>query len=59
MKIITKPLTVKHRPDTPAVAAVVAATTAPRTKTARRAYDQLVTGQNVHPERAKSLLRMV
>ena len=59
MKIIPKPLRVTHRPDTPAVAAVVAATTAPRTKTARRAYDQLVTVQNVSPERATSLLRMV
>ena len=58
MKIQPKPLTVKHRPHVSAVAAVVAASTAPREQQVQRVYQQLVTSQDVHPDRAKRLLGM-
>jgi hypothetical protein len=38
------------------VAAVIPASTAPKAKVTQRAYQQLVTRQNVTPERAKQLL---
>ena len=57
MKIRPKPLRVTHRPDVPPLLeAIVTLTKAPREQTAQRAYHQLVTGQNVPPERAKTLL---
>ena len=58
MKIIPKPLTVKHRPNVSAVAAVLAASTAPRFQQVEKVYQQLVTSQDVHPDRAKRLLRL-
>jgi len=56
MKIIPKPLTIKPRPNTPAMVAVVSASTAPRSQQVGKAYQQLVTSQDVHPDRAKRLL---
>jgi len=56
MKITTKPIRSITRPETPAVRAVVASPKVPRAQLVERSYQQLVTVQNVHPERAKELL---
>lgn len=56
MKITPKPLTVVHRPDVPAIAALVTDSKAPRAQVVERAYQQLVTRQDIHPDRAKHLL---
>jgi hypothetical protein len=54
MKIQAKYLTVKGM--TQPVATVLSASTAPRVKVTQRAYQQLVTRQDVAPARAKQLL---
>lgn len=56
MKITPKPIRSITRPETPAVRAVVAAPKAPRAQLVERSYSQLVTVQNIAPERAKELL---
>ena len=56
MKIITKPIRSITRPETPVIRAVVAASKAPRASLVERSYQQLVTVQNVDPERVTELL---
>jgi hypothetical protein len=53
MKRIT-PLVVRNMEEP--MATVIAASTAPKAKVTQRAYQQLVTRQDVAPERAKQLL---
>jgi len=58
MKILVKPLVLIDRPyiDVSALEALVTYPKAPRETLVERAYQQLVTGQGVHPDRAKRLL---
>lgn len=51
-----KPVTLINHPQTPALAAVVEATTASKDQLMARSYQQLVTSQGVAPERARQLL---
>lgn len=55
MKILPKPLTLVPRPGLQMSAfAVLVMKPVPK----ERAYQQLVTSQNVHPDRAKTLLKV-
>jgi hypothetical protein len=56
MKKIPKPVRLLNRPETPALRAVVETSKAPRERLVERSYQQLVTSQNVDPDRAKRLL---
>ena len=58
MRIIPKPIKLIERPhvEMSALEVLVTFPKVPKEQVTARAYQQLVTGQGVHPDRAKQLL---